>query len=243
MDNAYNIIDSISIRNYFSKIHYEMDSIELSWFIHRSNNIQYNDKILLYQNVINNYKNMLLNNDWLPVNISSLSIHELLEKYIKILNKRENIDYNITNKEELPIEQLEIENIFDCMYFNFPNPFKFGDILYCKRNKYFDGGPFVYTKLDSAINDPLQMVGYGYTQDKGTIYHDCIGVFIDFEYYNENLSDFNNLLKMLNLHIKGKIDYKIFLNAYKNLLFSNISLICKNNEDQNDFNYYSNIKE
>jgi hypothetical protein len=145
--------------------------------------------------------------------------------------------------EEMPIEQIEIENIFDCMYFDFPNPFKYGDILYCKKNRYFDGGPFIYTNIDSAKNDPLQMVGYGYTQDNGTIYHDCIGLFIDFEFYDEKLSNFNELLNLLNLHIKGKIDYKIFLNVYKNLIASNISLICKNDEDQYDLDFYNTIKE
>lgn len=239
MKDQYDIIDSLAIRNYSKEINYKMNSIERSWFIYRSKNMD--NKIKLYQDIIDNYEDISLNDDWINDN-DPKTIHELLKEYIKILNYNRNINYNIFNKEEVPIEQFEIEKIFESMYFNFPNPFKPGDILYCKRNQYFEGGPFVYTQLDSAKDDPLQMVGYGYTQVNGTLYHDCIGIFTDFDFYTGNLSNFNELLNLLNLHIKGKIDYKVFLNVYKNLIVSNISLICKNNEDQYCLNYYNTIK-
>ena len=133
---------------------------------------------------------------------------------------------------------------FDHLWFDFPLPFKEGDIVYDPNGneKDFCDGPFVlmetavdvftktipaddtavdmYRKTYGRICGTMEMTAYGYFQEEaGTLYAECMHHYMDLERYpEEKLTGKKRILKALSNHLKGEIDAVLFARAYHQIL-------------------------
>ena len=130
---------------------------------------------------------------------------------------------------------------FDGMWFNFPTPFKKGDIVYnvarnpdpddhykwdfCRGVMVLEGlitwyleekGPMsLNTYIDGRNGDTTDMTVYGYFMyyDYGTIYRECCHTYMDLEYYRGPLTEVKRLFKALSRYMKGEISLELLLYA------------------------------
>lgn len=145
----------------------------------------------------------------------------------------------------VPLELLDEEcddlelNFFDGLWFDFPTPFKKGDII-CRfsdsesdEKTGFCRGPIVlegllpwYLKddgprsLKSYINgengDTTDMTVYGYFMyEDGHIYRECTYNYMDMEFYRGPLTGIRRMYKALSNYIKGYIDLELFLYVHR----------------------------
>ena len=130
---------------------------------------------------------------------------------------------------EYPEELTEIlYGVFDGLWFDFPTPFKKGDIL-CqydldgKETSGFCRGPFVmkgitpddvrdWTRKDGDTSD---MNAWGYFQDPdGTVYYEVMHNYMNLEYYHGELTGKRRILKAFSSFFKDKIDVELLCRAY-----------------------------
>lgn len=154
------------------------------------------------------------------------------KKYIRVyfnISDR-SYDYDIS---EYPEELTEvIYGVFDGLWFDFPTPFKKGDIL-CqytldgKETSGFCRGPFVMKGITPdgvrdwtrKNGDTSDMNAWGYFQDPdGTIYYEVMHNYMDLEYYRGELTEKRRILKALSNFIKGEIDVELMCRAYHYLM-------------------------
>lgn len=139
-------------------------------------------------------------------------------------------DYDICEYPE-PLTDV-LYGVFDGLWFDFPMPFKKGDVL-CeytadgKESSGFCRGPFVMTAITPEnatehtrlYGDESDMNAWGYFQNSdGTIYHESMWNYMDLEYYRGELTGKKRILKALSNFVKGKIDIALFANAYHYIL-------------------------
>lgn len=120
-----------------------------------------------------------------------------------------------------------IYDVFDGLWFDFPTPFKKGDIL-CE---YVDGeetfgfcrGPFVMKgitpegvrKSTREHGDTNDMNAWGYFQDPdGTIYYEVMFNYMNLEFYRGDLKGVRRILTAFGNYLKGKIDEALLCRAY-----------------------------
>ena len=122
---------------------------------------------------------------------------------------------------------------FENLWFDFPTPFKKGDIVWVPRpdellNWDCDGG-FVLKGLSTwnpieyiaKHGDSSDMNGYGYfLNPEGTIYQEVMMNYMDLEYYEGpyNRHENERILPALSKYIKGEIELDFFLCAYRRVL-------------------------
>ena len=128
---------------------------------------------------------------------------------------------------------------FDGMWFDFPTPFKKGDVV-CMYDLDPDGpkafdlcrGLFVLEGIitwdlkeegprsrENYINgkcgDTSDMTAYGYFMNEdGGIYHECTFNYMNLEIYRGKYDGIRRIYKALSNFIKGKIDIELLLYAY-----------------------------
>ncbi len=136
---------------------------------------------------------------------------------------------------------------FDGLWFDFPTPFKKGDIV-CMH--YYDPddrtehgicyGIMVlesllpwylkeegerslnrYLEGDSGDNSDMTVYGYFMFED-GDVYHECTHNYMDLEYYRGPLKDIRRLYIALSNFIKGEIDIDLLLYAYRNIVMEKL---------------------
>ncbi len=146
---------------------------------------------------------------------------------------------------------------FDGFWFDFPTPFKKGDIVF-KANSDTDAadnfdlcrGLLVLTSLfawhfkdeekrehytEGRNGDNSDMTFYGYFQSEdGSIYHECEWTYMDLEVYRGPLTGVRRVLKALSNYVKGEIELELFLHAYGTFLED------KRREDIAHYNWFTN---
>lgn len=153
--------------------------------------------------------------------IGSITLTDKLE--LKYLTYSAGIE---TNSREYMIMFLFIPS----MSFDFPIPFKKGDIVYDKSMTGQYSKPFI---LNGFINDQLkgnkgerismEVDGY-FVNDEGTLYYDVLNdSYINLEYYKESLADSYRVLTPLSNYLKGKLEIELCLNGYHQILLEEIS--------------------
>ncbi len=119
-----------------------------------------------------------------------------------------------------------IDDVFRGMWFDFPTPFKQGDIL-IERNSYsygsYIGTPFVlhslcteWDKVKANLEkngDSTDMSFLGYYAYEGDIFKEHGNDYISLEYYREPLKGEQRFLKALGMHMKGELDYELLFKA------------------------------
>lgn len=139
-------------------------------------------------------------------------------------------DYELIGKEFDKYEMLY--EVFDGLWFDFPTPFKKGDIL-CEydiegnETQGFCRGPFVVKDITPAharentykYCDSSDMNAWGYFIDeKGKIYFEVMYNYMNLEFYRGDLNGKKRVLKALSNFITGQIDVALFSNTYHYIL-------------------------
>ncbi len=149
---------------------------------------------------------------------------------------KERAGYLILNKDLEPMsvydgineteEEQAIDGLgFSGMWFNFPVPFKKGDLVYDAKS--VSKTPFIYLgktpdDLTSESTkhwveeegDETDMVSFGYfANEKGHIYHDTGIFYMGLEYYTDELKPYEKSLLALSNFEKGEIDIPLLLAA------------------------------
>ena len=133
-----------------------------------------------------------------------------------------------------------IEANFDEMWFDFPVPFKKGDILVPVHKpgpnyRWSESGPVVMDSIspfEKELNERIQnatrgdssdMLVWGFFQDPdGRIYHECEFNYMDYEYYKGQFNGPRRLLMALSNFIKGKIRVELLLTAYRKIIMDEV---------------------
>lgn len=156
-------------------------------------------------------------------------------KYTELQLAPDKTIYGLSYDRKLSDYDLEIAELFSCMWFKIPVPFQKGDIVYENRhNIYTDNGkdmPFVLEKIcywgiddiEEAKNKhawcDMDMTAYGYFQkENGEIYYECEHNYLALEYYPEELEGERRILKALSNYLKGKISIDLLMNSYHIIL-------------------------
>ncbi|NLT47106.1 MAG: hypothetical protein GXX92_01705 [Clostridiales bacterium] len=135
-------------------------------------------------------------------------------------------------------DDLEL-SFFDGLWFDFPTPFKKGDIICrytdsAKGDEYgFCKGPIVLEGLltwylsddgprslksyiDGENGDTTDMTVYGYFMfEDGHIYRECTDNYMDMEFYRGPSTGIRRMYKALSSYIKGDIELELFLYAQR----------------------------
>ena len=171
--------------------------------------------------------------DWEEKYVYKITKHKIESKqYITVHFDKNNVPYDYAIR-EYPKELTEaLYGVFDGLWFDFPTPFKKGDIL-CqydldgKETSGFCRGPFVMKGITPdnvrestrKNGDASDMNAWGYFQDPdGTIYYEVMHNYMDLEYYRGELTGKRRILKALSNFIKGKIDIELMCRAYHYLM-------------------------
>ncbi len=182
---------------------------------------------------------------------SSLSKVIITKNVIDMGSASVSIHFN-SRKKIMGVQDISIDDeesdlscfFFAGMWFNFPVPFKKGDVVVkFDEQKYsgqgFNEGPFVLDNIipwyiesldskgkDNYISgikgDVTDMNAWGYFQDEnGRIYNKVIFNYMDLELYKGPYNGNRRLLKALSNYIKGKINIELLLAAYEYITHSN----------------------
>lgn len=133
--------------------------------------------------------------------------------------------------------------IFESMWFEFPTPFKKGDILWNPNDPVTNCccGPFVnegiclegITSKQAKENirkngDNTDMTAAGYFLDeKAGIYHEVMHNYMDLEYYDKELTGSQRVLIPLSNYLKGEIDAGLYARAYHQIMLECTAEACR----------------
>lgn len=145
------------------------------------------------------------------------------------------IDSNVLTDSEFDV----ITKSFDGLWFDFPVPFKKGDILVNKtiigpRTRSSESGPIVvlgvtpgdieHNKDKKRFGDNSDMNVWGYFQEEdGRIFYEVTHNYMDFDYYEGPFVGPQCLLVALGNYIKDKISLELLLSAYRKTIMDEIS--------------------
>ena len=110
------------------------------------------------------------------------------------------------------------QEVFRNMRFEFPTPFKKGDIVKTVRGLYtrpsYCGGTFVLTSMEKTA--------YGFAFDAaGVAFHGCIPDYLDLEYDSRLLVNEERVLALISKYLKDEVDLVTLLNEYHYILSIN----------------------
>ena len=137
----------------------------------------------------------------------------------------------ITNSSRSEEDDDVISNSFEGLWFDFPTPFRKGDIVWIPSNgnKINDcDGAFVLRGLSTwessdsmkKSGDNSDMNGFGYfVNPNGTVYHEVVFNYMDLEYYPGPYKTNEKVLLALSKFVKNEIDLDLLLYAYRKILF------------------------
>lgn len=130
---------------------------------------------------------------------------------------------------------------FGGMWFDFPVPFKKGDILIDNtiigpKNRYSESGPIVMlgvTPWEIEHNNDRKEKGYGdnsdmnvwgyFQDDDGRIFREVTHNYMDFDYYEGPFEGPHRLLVALGNYIKEEIGLDLLLSTYRKIIMDEVS--------------------
>ena len=141
-------------------------------------------------------------------------------------------EYEIKWLEWKPEEKdYDLYYIFDNLWFAFPVPFEFGDVLYnpFHRLSAVNYGPVVVTGITPYMNfltpkkkqkggDITDMNVFGFFQEEGTgaIYHEVTWNYMEYEYFpREQMKGKRRILNALSMFLKKEISVDDFLSVFQ----------------------------
>ena len=165
----------------------------------------------------------------------------------------------LLNLDDVSDEYVDLQiGFFDGFWFDFPTPFKKGDIVhmfdedpdapdayyYCRGNIVLtsllpwdlkdEGIPNKKKYLEGKNGDTSDMTVYGYfLREDGSIYNECTCNYMDLEYYRGSYKGINRICKALSNFIKGEIEIELF--SYAQRMF----VLEKEQEDFKENNWFT----
>ena len=128
---------------------------------------------------------------------------------------------------ELDRDGMDLETVFEDLWFCIPAPFKKGDIVW-QKDRIVEAGPLVvdgitpdrYAATGHKGGDSSDMNVWGYFQNGcGELFHEVTFNYMDFEYFPEEmLVGKRRVLKALSNYLKGEIEIELFALAYRRIL-------------------------
>ncbi len=134
-----------------------------------------------------------------------------------------------------PIEEQAavLEYSFEGLWFDFPTPFKKGDIVWVpnednERPGYWFDQPFILKGLSTwdliehivKNGDNSDMNGYGtYVNASGTVYHEVMANYMDLEYYPTFRMPNEGVMHVISEYMKEKLCFEDLLNEYRREVF------------------------
>ena len=138
-------------------------------------------------------------------------------------------------------DEYDVLLAFKGMWFDFPVPFKKGDVIYNPYYKLgydtreFNGKTELFVVQNVALEcvsekvkkwffegengDSTDMVFSGYTQWRdGTVYSEVFWNYMDFEFYNGEFEGAQRIIKVLSNYEKGLINDELLMHAYHQIL-------------------------
>lgn len=134
------------------------------------------------------------------------------------------------------IKDFMILGAFEDMWFQFPVPFKKGDIVYTEKKGYVGYSPYgtepfvldgvcydMWTEKQieskKERGDLTDMTAYGYFQNEnGEVFYECMHDYFSLDYYPEKLEGEQRILTTLSNYFKGEISVDLLINAYHMIL-------------------------
>lgn len=142
------------------------------------------------------------------------------------------IDTSLYTDEERDV----IVESFDGFWFAFPVPFKVGDMLIMKNQRYpreyiGEDGVFILEgitpwevdriakRIENGSGDTTDMCAWGYFQDEdGRVFQETIWNYMDLDYYEGPFDGIKRLLVAISNFLKGEICLSIVLSAYRKVI-------------------------
>ena len=311
--NIYDLLNSRSIAQHWEEIDYKPDSLETAWLVFYNNNLSFDEKCRLWEEIINTmpdmeirervncrrydslhdflYRFMALSRrflDWFYDNTDCVytlkdadhdwqfdaafssvdSVKEFLRtkectgvesyiiKKITVDKCSRNPASIMVNKESEPVcqdgwnygpfpcgDEYDILSSFEGMWFNFPVPFRKGDVIY---NPYYrcsigasDWAGSEYTELfvvkdigvehlsekskkrfltgENGDTSDMNFCGFAQWRD-GSVYSESFSNYMDFEFYQGEFKGFQRIIKALSNYEKGLINDELLMHAYHQIL-------------------------
>lgn len=218
-NEIYNYINSKDISRYLREINYKFNTMETAWLIYHSDKLSMTERHAEWLKLMD-----LMPDCEVPKRRGCRywsSLFELIREYMAIEDKyHENILYGAE-------EEGEVLSAFDGMWFDFPTPFKKGDIL-VRQDLHGQGAPFILNDLitwdcskrirDEGDNTDMCAGIIGLNEGEGTLYDECESNYMDFEYYEEPLIGEKRLLKPISSLMKGEINVPLAFNAFRKIM-------------------------
>lgn len=236
--DIFSFINSKDIRDYLREKDYHFNSLEAAWLIYQSQNHSLEQKYRAWEAVIHGMPDCEM-----PGRLNCTyrqSLHAFLRQYMDVLKRYQKLleqkllsqDFsNLHICVEADLEEEEgdlLLNSFEGLWFDFPIPFKKGDILITGEREKPVHEPFVLldvapwrakenVRLDGDNLD-MNITGHFLNKD-GTVYTDVMLCnYMDCEYSRENLTGKRRLLVALSNFEKGKLEIGLLLFAYRKIL-------------------------
>lgn len=217
--DIFKFINSRDIRDYLKSIEYKFSSIEAAWIIWQSRYATLEEKHAAWEELIATTPDCEIKER--PNTRSQKSLHTFLAELIAFENRR--FEYA---KEEADLIHFGLNGL----WFEFPTPFKKGDIIYDpERPEHFaESGPCVIEheipwrrdveKLKRTGDASDMLVDGIFQMENGTVYHECTASYMNFEYYREPLIGKRRIMGAISNYLKEEISLELLLNAYHTIL-------------------------
>lgn len=231
--NLYRFINSRDIRKHLEDMKYEFNALEASWLVYQCSIKGVGEYFIDYEED-DRKGTFAVVTRYFKDNDNKIDIQYDFDKRIKAIDMRciPNDDYS-----EL------YSQFFDGFWFDFPTPFRKGDIVYkaCSdidvdpaQTFDFCRGVLVLTDLlpwnfkndekrknytEGRSGDNSDMTFYGYFQrEDGSIYSECEWTYMDLEFYRGPFKGVRRILKALSSFVKGEIEIELLSHAYSTFL-------------------------
>lgn len=144
-----------------------------------------------------------------------------------------NLDILEIDPGEIPDSERRIWGQFDLWWFEFPTPFKKGDIVWNPNRPIgICGGAFALISVcpegikDEKLHNYLRengdytdMFACGYFQNEdGSLYQEVMFNYMDLEYYDKELTGVQRTLITMSNYLKGHIDVELLMRAYHQII-------------------------
>ncbi len=229
-------INSKDIAKHHKKIGYEYTPLEAAWLVWQHNGLL-EEKIDAWRWIADNNPGYMLDTNVRPWS-KGQALSDVLNEYIDYREKEER-----AKKEGKFWESNDsYEDFFEDMWFNFPIPFKKGDIVYLVKSEFGnETGPIVFMddalvgdnpqerarRLESRLGkggdySDMNIGGYYMMQNSRKGYlgcdYDVWWIYMNVAYYNKPLKDIDRCLKPISSFLKGRIDIALLVSGYHHIL-------------------------
>lgn len=231
--DIYRYLNSRDIREYLRKIKYEFNSVEAAWIIWSCESIKPRTKVRLWKEIMNTMPNSIYTYRLGKKYSQERDCFEWLTKYIEIC-KKYSLEIDRPSLTNIPDDEADYLLYFEEMCFNFPVPFKTGDIV-CLKGRYqglIDNKPCVYITSNFEYKQKYpNWNGLDYTDmffsayilgESGKIFSETELNYMNLEYYRGEIRGSERTVILFSKYLKGAVDGEALANAYLRIIMEGL---------------------